>query len=71
MQQHNELKAYEGEVDEFLTCTSDGIGGQLYASATVFSLTQSYRSLYGAQSGWISPKNSIDTFKLKTTNFVP
>jgi hypothetical protein len=27
MQQHDELKAYEGDVDEFLACTPEGISG--------------------------------------------
>jgi hypothetical protein len=51
MQQHDELKAYKSEVDEFLACTPEGISGQLYAWITVFSLTRFYSSRYGARSG--------------------
>jgi hypothetical protein len=67
--QHDEMKAYEGEVDEFLACTPDGMSGQLYAWTIAFSLTPSYRSLYGAQSGLISPKNSNDTSETSYHNW--
>lgn len=50
-QEHDELKAYEGEMDEILACTPEGTSGQLYAWITVFFFAPSYRSLYGAQSG--------------------